>query len=431
MFFAVSHNLFILIYTLFSLMAVDLLILALRKRVRPKHPSAIPQEFLDQLNARLKEHKVQAVASFGGSWAKGTYLDGDHDIDLFVRFEKGVADSEFANELEKALIGLKGVARIHGSRDYFQLSWQGFSFELVPVMAIVNPEDGVNTTDVSPLHVSYVRSFIDKNPALADDIRLAKLFCKSAKVYGAESYINGFSGHVLDLLVLHYGSFIHLLEAAASWPKKIFIDPTAKHKDASLLPAAKKNSSLVLLDPIQPLRNAAAALGIDAYVLFIERAKAFLANPDESFFQIIPLAKDTVETNHPTLWYELLPKDGASIDVLGTKLFKAHQYFLKQAVEVGFVVLDEGFEFDGLRAICFVVVEQEPLSKEFTRQGPPISQKAAAKNFKQTHMGKKVFEKDGVLFVQLPRLATTLKLLFSHVSETTYVKSRANGAKII
>ena len=48
---------------------------------------------------------------------------------------------------------------------------------------------------------------------ILDEIRLAKAFCHANGCYGAESYIKGFSGYALELLVYHYGSFQKFVKA--------------------------------------------------------------------------------------------------------------------------------------------------------------------------------------------------------------------------
>ena len=75
---------------------------------------------------------VEVVA--GGSTAKGTFLAGDFDIDLFVRFKTITKD--FSDSLELLLSDLATdqdimIERIHGSRDYFTFAFEGLFFEIV------------------------------------------------------------------------------------------------------------------------------------------------------------------------------------------------------------------------------------------------------------------------------------------------------------
>lgn len=404
----------------------------LRKDVTPAQVSDVPQGVVDRINKVLVEQDVHAEAMLGGSFAKGTFLEGDHDIDVFVRFAASYPDKKLADLLEQVL-AFAHPKRIHGSRDYFQFDLDGFAFEVVPVLRVDQAADARNVTDVSPLHVAHVRAAIAAKPLLAADIRLAKRFCKSAKVYGAESYVNGFSGHVLDNLVLHYGSFLGLLLAAASWPDTVFIDPAGSRKDASYLNEAKRSGPLVLLDPIQPDRNAAAALSIERFRMFRERAKAFLAAPEVSFFQVVPLGKEQVQkwfSDRPFLCYTLVPLDGSK-DVVGTKLLKAHQFLVKTAKSCGFSVVADGFEFSGRQAFAFLVVKDEPLSVLAEHRGPPLTVAQDADRFRAAHESHEIREVAGRLVALVPRPARTLKKLFSLVVNDQYFSSRTVVAKII
>ena len=172
-----------------------------------------------KINLLLKKKNINAECVKGGSVAKGTFLRGDFDVDLFVRFDYAYKDQDISKILKYALRPLKPET-VHGSRDYFHVK-NNLLFEIVPVLMITDYKKAVNVTDMSPLHVDYVLKHINKNPELADEIRLAKQFCKANKVYGAESYINGFSGHVLDILIIYYSSFEKLLMQASVWGNKV------------------------------------------------------------------------------------------------------------------------------------------------------------------------------------------------------------------
>ena len=169
--------------------------------------------FLRTLNAVL----VDARAILGGSGAKGTWLSGNHDVDIFVLFDyKKYADKsgELSNLLEKYLkkaFPKAKIERLHGSRDYFQLSFKGLMFEVVPILKISKAEQARNITDISPLHSAWVNKHAAK---VKDDIRSLKQFCKANNLYGAESYIGGFSGYVLEIVTAYYGSFEKVLKAS-------------------------------------------------------------------------------------------------------------------------------------------------------------------------------------------------------------------------
>ena len=61
------------------------------------------EEFLKTLNNALKKSRIKAKATFGGSYAKDTWLKGDYDIDIFVKFDLKYKTEDLSSMLEKAL----------------------------------------------------------------------------------------------------------------------------------------------------------------------------------------------------------------------------------------------------------------------------------------------------------------------------------------
>jgi len=224
--------------------------------------------FINIINKNLKDAK----AILGGSGEKDTWLKGAHDADIFVKFNFAKyqdKSGQLSDILEKHLRKIfPTLSRLHGSRDYFQAQEQGFIFEVVPILDIKKAQQAKNITDVSPLHSAWVNKF----PKLKDEIRLTKSFCKAQSVYGAESYIQGFSGYICEILTIYYKSFSKLVNAALQWDDKVIIDVEKyyKNKDAVLfeMNKAKLHSPLILIDPVQKDRNAAAALSMEKFDLF-------------------------------------------------------------------------------------------------------------------------------------------------------------------
>ena len=160
-------------------------------------------------------------ATVGGSGAKGTWLSGTKEIDIFVKYNLKYKDKDISKILEKELKKKFKISKLHGSRDYFQIKNNGYVFEIVPVLDIKKVKDAVNITDVSPFHALWVK----KHKKYTDDIRLVKQFAKACKVYGAESYLRGFSGYVLEILVIYYKGFNNLVRNVTKWKAKVVIDP--------------------------------------------------------------------------------------------------------------------------------------------------------------------------------------------------------------
>ena len=190
----------------------------------------ISLEFCLGLEKKLKAKKIKAEVFIGGSLAKGTLIKKDkYDIDIFIRFDEKYRDKDISGLLESAIE--KKARKIHGSRDYYQIARGNTIIEIIPVIKIKKPEEAGNITDLSYFHVNYVKRNL--NEKMRKEVLLLKKFFKAAKVYGAESYINGFSGYGAECLIIVYKSFekalkellkvkenigVELTESLAMWP---------------------------------------------------------------------------------------------------------------------------------------------------------------------------------------------------------------------
>jgi len=370
---------------------------ALRKQLRPKHDNKAIEQFLRTLQKKLAGARVVA----GGSYAKGTSIKGLHDIDVFVKFPKdSLALSE---QIAKALPKLE---RLHGSRDYFQVKHQGYVFELVPVLDIMDWREAENITDMSPLHVAYVQTKL--NQRMKDDVRLAKQFCKAAGVYGAESYIRGFSGHVLEMLILTYRNFEALLKATAGWKAQIVLDPEKHYvsPEAALLRLneAKTQSPLIIIDPVQPDRNAAAALSREAFETLKERAAAFLKKPSKAFFDIKVNKLAIKKQWKAKVLFVTANSPKGKPDVVGCKMRDRHDKAIQLFKESGFSLVHADWRFDK-QCIAWYVLKETRVPELTEHQGPPSKMHQAVAAFREKH--ETAYERSGRWYAKVKRKYTT------------------------
>ena len=243
------------------------------------------KNFVAKIEKKIKQTKTSAGVFVGGSSGKGTVVKRkSQDIDIFVRFnnEKDIM------KLEKVLVGK--IKKIHGSRDYFKVKFSKFSFEVVPVLKIKRPEQAKNVTDLSYFHVDYVKKKLNENAKLRDEVRLAKAFCFSNNVYGAESYIKGFSGYSLELLVIYYGGFekmIRELSKVKVNKKKLVIDMESQYKNKNIeeeMNESKLQSPIIFIDPTYKERNVLAGLSYETFYKFQGAGRKFFKKPSEKFF---------------------------------------------------------------------------------------------------------------------------------------------------
>jgi tRNA nucleotidyltransferase (CCA-adding enzyme) len=397
-----------------------------------KRPPAMMAKVLAKLRAAIARRQHNATVLVGGSTAKGTNLKGDHDVDVFVRFSPDYDDERLADILGEVLNAtFRDVHRVHGSRDYFHVQLGAYLFEFVPVLNISSWEEARNVTDMSPLHVDYVRRKIAMLPSLADDIRLTKQFCKAARVYGAESYIGGFSGHVIDLLNIYYSGFRELLAAAAAWKSKVVIDPERRlDNPLTQLNFAKTLAPLVIVDPVQPDRNSAAALSPQAFAKFRAAAKEYLQNPAESFFRITPLDVRQIRREHKDaeiICVTLVPLDGKK-DVVGAKCFKVYQFLLRNLLGHGFALQESRWEFTPQKAVLVFVLPKQQLPKDMELEGPPVHRTEDVARFAKAHTT--TFTRGGKVHALEPRRHRTPVSLLKVALQDHYVRERVRKATI-
>ena len=376
----------------------------------------------NEIVKKISNGKIQAF--IGGSLAKGTLMKKNvQDIDIFVIFEKEEDTLTLENILKKNKFDYK---MIHGSRDYFHIEQEDVIFEIIPVLKL----DGepANITDSSLSHVKFVKKQINKNKKLADEIKIAKAFCYAQNVYGAESYIKGFSGYALELLVIYFGGFEKFLKGIVKLSKdKIVIDSEKQFKNKQQimqeLNESKLQSPIVVVDPTYKYRNATAGLSKETFEIFLDSAKKFLKAPSLKFFE-------KVEVNSEKLKKEAMKKKAKFIeihfrtekqegDIAGTKMKKFFDFIVSGLERKEQRVLLKAFDYkEGQDAVGYLGVKE---NNEIEVRGPPKKNKEAVESFKRVR--KKIYFKKDIafakekislddIFAQLKRSEEEMKVMF-------------------
>jgi len=367
------------------------------------------QGFIKKLEYRFKKSKIDVEIFIGGSFAKKTVIKkGDYDVDIFLRFDKKYDDKEISDLTYKILKNFK-ASRIHGSRDYFRVNIsQKTFFEIIPVIKIKNPKDARNITDLSYFHVKYINKKI-KSEKILDDILLLKKFCYANKVYGAESYINGFSGYALELLIYYYGSFLKFIKAMTKAQGKIIIDIEKHYKNKQIimmdLNSAKLMSPIILIDPTYKQRNVLAALSYETFQKFKKVCKNFLKKPLLQTFEIQKLNLEKIQKYSNKKGFEFILLNAKTNkqegDIAGTKLLKFYNHLTKE-IEIFFEIKNRGFEYDNKKtAQYFFAVKKK---KEILIKGPRVNDKENVIKFKNKHKNT---------FVKKSRIYSKQKIIFN------------------
>lgn len=375
----------------------------------------------------LKKKKLKAEVFIGGSFAKGTLVKSkDYDVDIFVRFDEG---GDISDKLEKSLLKKKlgKVDKIHGSRDYFAIKQGKFIFEIIPVKKISKPKEMENVTDISYFHVNYIKRKI--NSKLSREIAIAKAFCKAQGAYGAESYIQGFSGYALECLIINYKSFEKMVRELAKVKEQLILDPERMYKkkqDIQInINQSKLQSPIVLVDPTWKERNVLAALSKETFEKFQKVAKNFLKNPSKSYFEIkkIDIEEIKKKAKGKELIHIEITTDRQEGDIAGTKMKKFSEFLIMEMKKYFDIEMKEFIYDEKKTSELFVIAKSK---KEIIRKGPPIelNMKRACESFKKSN--KNVFEKDGRLYAKI-KINFTLSEFVKNFSKKEAQKIKEMG----
>ncbi len=366
------------------------------------------KDFLEKVKKRIKVLKINAEVFVGGSVAKNTMIKKDYyDVDVFLRFDKKYKDDEISKLTKNILKNVKGVSLVHGSRDYFQVKINSYFFiEVIPVIKIAKSSEARNITDLSYSHVRYINKKMKSKKNL-QEIKIAKAFCHANNCYGAESYISGFSGYALELLIYHYGSFLKFIRAVSTPKgvprnlfkkrftrgkinKKIVIDIEKHYRNKSVvlmdLNSSKLQSPVVLIDPTHKQRNALAALSEETFENFKKDCSKFLKTPSIKAFEIKKTDLEKIKKHAERKNFEFILIEAKTNkqegDVAGSKLLKFYKH-LNYEIEKFFEIKKKGFNYNKKKsARYFFVVKKK---KEILIEGPSVNDKKNILAFKKKH----------------------------------------------
>lgn len=377
----------------------------------------------DMLSA-LRSALNQATVQLGGSVSKNTHVGDDYDIDIFIKFP--LSANSLSDRLETALNELSWTyERVQASRDYFIVSDGKHDYELVPVLNIDQPSQAKSVIDVSPLHIDYFNN--RAHDTTRDHVRLLKQFVKAHRIYGAESYINGFSGHVIDLLILAYGSFSDVLEAAQDWSPKTVIDIEEHHDTPMLtLNESKTHGPLIVVDPIQSERNAAAAVNDAAYHEFIDAAKAFLNEPRGEAFTKPTLAErisslGRAEGDQHEIIQVTVSFDERRHDLAGARLRKIQEHIERRLDGENFHVAQTLLHHEETSAVL-IATTPTPKTDHRVINGPPVDMDEHVKRFTDQH--DKTEERNERVLAHEPNTYATVEEALEAILGEDYVQSR-------
>ena len=352
---------------------------------------ATAKEIIGMIDAEAARQGFNVHAIHVGSTARDTWLRGKRDIDIFLPFPPDTS----REQLE--LTGLK-LARIvsddyeerYAEHPYISAIYNGYEIDLVPCYNVSDPSRIQSAVDRSPFHNRYIQARID---GMYDEARLLKQFTHGVGVYGSELRTMGFSGYLCELLIIRYGSFIDVVRHGADFCRGTIIDIEG-HMNREV----EHPEPLIVIDPVDPKRNVAAALSEQKLYEFVDACREFEEKPTiEAFFP--PEAEGLDE---PQLLRMLDDRDTMLVaitfrapdiveDTLYPQLRKAEESVVRMMEQHEFKVFGSGVWSDGKRSAIVFEMLIWSLPRVEHHIGPPLEQREHATRFKEKYQAAYVY----------------------------------------
>ncbi|HUI85855.1 MAG TPA: CCA tRNA nucleotidyltransferase [Nitrososphaerales archaeon] len=366
-------------------------------------PSAQEKRRLDALALELLRRTREAAKGqrrvrdvvLGGSFAKGTWLPKDVDIDIFVRMRPETSEREF--ERLGLAIGERATAgyprgKKYAQHPYTEATVDGVKVNVVPCYD-VEPGKWKSAADRSPYHLGLVEKMSEGQKL---QVRLLKRFMKGVGVYGAEIESQGFSGYAAEVLVLRNGGFGGVLDFFADFkppsPEEFF------H----------------LSDPVDENRDLARAISPEKVGRLILASRAFLNEPSLSYFRGYKRKKRPGMKS--VVVALVFTHDVLSEDTLWGELKRTLSHVQAHLEAKGFKIARSLAASDAKRSSALLFLpEVDTLPSVEVRTGPSVDRRAETTEFLSRNQSRArlvwVGEDARVRFIQSRRFTSLVKLL--------------------
>lgn len=260
------------------------------KRIKPspeeeERVNRILSKTVSTLRDEFKRLEPEADVRVEGSVAKGTWLSEETDADVFIRFPVSWKKDEMGKTLienVKRIFGPEKCRQRFAEHPYVTVKVDNLNVDVVPCYRV---EKGSyrSATDRTVFHTEFVKEKL--GPEMRDEARLLKRFFKGIGVYGAEIKTRGFSGFLVELLTYSLGGVVKTFEAMRGFKPPLTLDPGGLYKGREEELARRARGSLLcVIDPVDELRNVAAAVSGESLSITQCAAHMMLEKPSIEFF---------------------------------------------------------------------------------------------------------------------------------------------------
>ena len=330
----------------------------------------LSDSLLKQVKEEASKYSEVASVELGGSYAKGTWLKDQMDLDIFVKFKKETDDKSFESIGKKIGFGslkkYKPYVR-YSEHPYVEAEVEKTKVNVVPCYD-VDKGQWKSAADRSSFHTRFILETLDQTKK--NEVRLLKKFLKGIGIYGAEISVEGLGGYVSEVLVYHFGSFMGVLEAASNFSQgQVIGEPTKQFE-----------SSIILIDPIDSNRNLGTAISSQNVARFILAARSFLKKPSVAFFDgksRLPNTKNLKNTIIVRFNYKW-----RSPDIIWGQIKRGTTALAGQLELGGFQVLRKTAITDEKSEAAMIFLLRSPTIERFVvKNGPDIYRKDDSESF--------------------------------------------------
>ncbi len=337
------------------------------KKIKPKKPEIKKLARIEKKVLKAIQKKYSPATM--GSIAKGTWTSGNKDLDIFVFFpeetEREQMEKEGLSLGKRTFKKLKGKWEIgYAQHPYVRGKIEKVKVDIVPCYKMEEMKLK-SAVDRSPFHVKYILAQMTEEEK--DQVLLLKQLLRANELYGAELKIEGFSGYLCELLILKYKSIDKLAKAVAGWNDDVVIELEKQ--------AAKEfDEPLVVIDPVDPERNVAAAVSSENYGKFRELMRElFESDEKEKLFEpkkIKPLSLEDARKKAKNFLFIILPKPKIVEDILYPQMRKTLNSIARCLKDRDFEVLRKK-EFANGKCILGIELKETKISMYRKIRGPP------------------------------------------------------------
>ncbi len=335
------------------------------------HVSKVTDKMTKLVSDQAKKVHPGLTVMVVGSVAKDTYVYPP-DIDIFILFPKETRREYLEKEglqIGKAVV--RDAEERYAEHPYIHGHIDGLEVDIVPCFKVDSPTGLKSAVDRTPFHTRYVLQHL--GDWQRNEVRMLKQFLTGVGIYGAEAKVQGFSGYLVELLILKYGSFDDVMKATREWKRGTTLWLEDRKGKTTF------DTPLVFYDPVDESRNVSSALSEDSFATFLRASEDYLASPQESFF--FPRPQKTwsvkkiraeVKERGSRLLVVSLDRPDLTEDNLYPQLRRTLDGVRRLLESWGFVVVDGAYSVKVKNVVFVFELLHDELPQMRLHKGPPV-----------------------------------------------------------